>query len=174
MKSIIISVVMLLAVVSPVFATKPENIKVNVCHQTGSESNPYVSVEVDKDAWDEHESAHSDHEGDFLITENTPCPPVEEEEQKDLCKNLEGIQTEVPEGYTVDGCDCIKDEVEEEEPPVVDDPEVVVATPSATTDEPEVEIQTLPATGNNLLNLAIFGLGLVVVGAGMKYLLRRK
>jgi hypothetical protein len=57
----------------------PEGDKVYVCHATGSESNPYEVVEVDKDAWDEHESAHSDHEDDFLYEGSAENPKDDEE-----------------------------------------------------------------------------------------------
>ncbi len=57
----------------PVGGVEARDNKVNVCH-TGNGKN-WVSVKVDKDAWDEHTSAHSDHEFDFLVDEEHPCPP---------------------------------------------------------------------------------------------------
>ena len=168
---IILSLVSTLLFVTPALATSEQSEKVSICHATASENNPYVSVEVDKDAWDEHSSAHSDHVNDFLITEETPCPP-EEPEIKDQCKNLDGLQVTVPDGYHVEKCNCIKDETppEEEEPPVVVVPPTV-ATPSSTPKEktpPE-----LPQTGEGLLWLLIgpIGTGLGIVG---KFALRNK
>lgn len=54
-----------------------EEEKVDICHETGSENRPWRKVKVDKDAWDEHDSAHSGHENDFLIDKDHPCPPEE-------------------------------------------------------------------------------------------------
>ena len=64
--------------VSTTVSTTPEH-KVVVCHATGSDSNPYIEVEVDADAWDEHTSAHSDHVDDFLA-EDGECPDGEDDD----------------------------------------------------------------------------------------------
>lgn len=163
--SLVLSVFMLVVVplAAPVLATQVQE-KVNICH-SGNGKN-YESIEVDKDAWDEHESAHSDHEFDFLITEGNPCPPVQKEEPKDVCKNLEGIQTEVPEGYHQDKCDCVKDDPKEEEP--VATPSAPIATPSAPLKAPE-----LPKTGGGI-EFALLALAVIGIGIGTRYLLRNK
>lgn len=67
--AVLLSVFLLGKSFTSVFA----NSKVNVCH-TGNGKN-WVSVKVDKNAWDEHTSAHSDHKQDFLIDDGQPCPP---------------------------------------------------------------------------------------------------
>ena len=76
------SVVMVITMVVPVqlFVAAPalavEAEKVTVCHLLGNGS--YNEVEVDKNAWDLHESGHSDHEGDFL-KEGESCVPLQED-----------------------------------------------------------------------------------------------
>jgi len=53
------AVVLLFA--TTVFAT--QNPKINICHATSSEENPYNAIRVDDDG---HWNGHDDHEGDFL------------------------------------------------------------------------------------------------------------
>lgn len=65
--------------------------KIKICH-SGNGTN-FNEVEVDKDAWDEHESAHSDHQYDFKTDKSHPCPPI------DVCSNIDLVQAKVPEGY---------------------------------------------------------------------------
>lgn len=126
MKQVIIALVALLVLTTPAFASRnDDNKKVNICH-TGNGEN-WESVKVDKDAWDEHDSAHSDHELDFLITKDKPCPPVEEEPVI-VC----------PEGQILQGKEC------ESKPPV--------ATPSA-----PPTITQLPNTGEALTLLGGLG-----------------
>lgn len=55
--------------------------KIEICHATGN--GGFVIVDVDKDAWDEHNSAHSDHEFDVpavdgLCPDDNPEDPTEE------------------------------------------------------------------------------------------------
>jgi hypothetical protein len=47
--------------------------KVAVCHSLGN--GGWQEVNVDRDAWDEHTSGHSDHPNDFLVDNFHPCPP---------------------------------------------------------------------------------------------------
>lgn len=47
--------------------------KIVICHATGSNTNPYTKVEVDKNAWDLHSSAHSDHGDDFPLGDKEEC-----------------------------------------------------------------------------------------------------
>lgn len=46
--------------------------KVIVCHATGSQSNPYVEIEVAKQAWESGHSPHAVHVRDYLGTCLTP------------------------------------------------------------------------------------------------------
>src|SRR3990167_2621357 len=95
--------------------------KINICHATESESNPYEAIRVADDGnWNGHE----DHEGDFLYQ-----GPVDDKNRPD---KEEGDQW------------CEDNQPKDEEPT----PE---ATPPAQlTDEPDVEIpliKSLPDTG---------------------------
>lgn len=54
----------------------PEDHKVLICHvPAGSPENAQI-IEVDESAWQEGTSTHSNHELDFVVTDNTPCPPT--------------------------------------------------------------------------------------------------
>lgn len=66
------------------------NLKVKVCHATGSESNPWVKIEVSLNALPAH-LAHGDVFPNFF-TGKCPTPPPPHDE----CENLEGNQ---PEGF---------------------------------------------------------------------------
>ena len=61
---------------SSAMAVRPDdNEKIMICHATGN--GDYQLIEVDRDAWDEHESAHSDHELDQVAEEHDgefSCP----------------------------------------------------------------------------------------------------
>lgn len=48
----------------PVVAGGNED-KVTVCHATGSKTNPYVVITIDRSGW---ENGHKKHDGDFLTT----------------------------------------------------------------------------------------------------------
>jgi len=115
-------------------ASKPPSHKVTICHATGSTTNPFVSITVDVASilnghghsghddiipafsyTDHHGVTHS-YPGQNLGTDYNgssgsavlangcviPAPPT------DVCPNIEGIQTSVPEGDVVnaDG-DCV-------------------------------------------------------------------
>jgi hypothetical protein len=64
--------------------------KIDICHYTGN--GGYVVVQVDKNAWDTHTSAHSDHEMDFEAVDGE-CQPID-------CTDSDG------DGYGV-GEDCL-------------------------------------------------------------------
>jgi hypothetical protein len=84
---------------------KPE--KVNLCHQTGSEKNPFVVQSVNANQVESHLG-----NGDFLY--NGPLKDNGHPDQKagkewcennqpgDKCANVDGKQTEVPAGQVVD------------------------------------------------------------------------
>lgn len=67
----------------------PQGEKVYVCHYT---PDHYEVIEVDKDAWDEHTSAHSQHVNDFLYAGSSQNPTDDEE----WCDEPNGEQTPTP------------------------------------------------------------------------------
>lgn len=71
---------------------------VTLCHATGSKSNPFVEITVSTQG---ALNGHLGHDGDIIPKGEGDCPgPV------DVCKNIEGVQVDVPEGYTKDGDNC--------------------------------------------------------------------
>lgn len=46
--------------------------KIEICHLTGSETNPWVEIEINENAW----SAHVKH-GDFKVDATHTCPPLQ-------------------------------------------------------------------------------------------------
>ncbi len=90
--------------------------KVNVCHATGSSSNPYVLINVSTnsvassadffakghgshvgDSWDGFYAKNLDFIPAFGNMANCTQPPV------DVCNNIVGNQADIPEGYISDG-----------------------------------------------------------------------
>lgn len=57
-----------------VFASQ-SNDKVAVCHHTESETNPWVSIDIDVNALQAHLNLH---DVDFVIIADKPCPPETE------------------------------------------------------------------------------------------------
>src|SRR3989344_8837874 len=51
----------------------PNHEKIIICHATGSEHNHYVEIEVDRNAWDQHSSGHSQHLQDFAKGDRVSC-----------------------------------------------------------------------------------------------------
>ncbi len=71
------------------------NGKVSICHETASNTNTYVLINVSTNAC---VKAHSDHGGDFISAEGT-CPP------KDLGQCDTACKAQVcPDGTTTDSC----------------------------------------------------------------------
>jgi hypothetical protein len=70
--------------------------KVTICHATGSATNPYVRITVSQNAVAAHEK-HQDREDIIPATTGCVPPPV------DVCNNITGVQTSVPEGLVSDG-----------------------------------------------------------------------
>lgn len=132
--------------------------KKNICHPTSSETNPWEAIRVSI-----FSHLGNGHENDF--TYNGPVDednkPTSDEwcnnnQEGDVCENIDGKQTETPEGYTNE--DGICTEIEKEEPK--EEPE---ATVSAT---PKIETPTtLPDTGAFLLLLG--SLGIITASAGI-------
>lgn len=155
-KGIILGLMSSLVMVTPALAVQVDH-KIDICHRTASEQNPWVSVQVDKDAWDEHSSAHSDHVNDFLIDEENPCPPQEE--------------VTCPEGQVLKDEECVTEEqppTDEETPPTDEQTPPQEETPPQTIKTPT----ELPQTGENLLWLLIGPSG-AVIGTGIKFLARK-
>ena len=94
---------------SSAIADEESGDKVNICHSTSSEQNPWNAIQVDEDAL----PAHYEH-GDFLYEgpvkdngkpdnddgqadqwceENAPEGEVEGDDEEDACPDMEGIQT---------------------------------------------------------------------------------
>ena len=84
--------------------------KVTICHATGSETNPFVRIVVNFHAIGGHffnnGTPKSGHEDDILIRGIASCPVPPP--TVDLCKNIRGIQTEIPEGYYQEGNKCFR------------------------------------------------------------------
>lgn len=76
---------------------------VTLCHATGSQSNPFVTITVDNQG---QLDGHEHHDGDIIPAPESGCPtgqPV----ITDVCPNIEGTQEVVPEGYHLEadfGC----------------------------------------------------------------------
>lgn len=76
---------MILVIVTGIFllfqrAIASQENKMNICHATGSQSNPFVAVQIDVSAWD----AHQDH-GDFVY--NGELKVNGHPKDKDWCNN---------------------------------------------------------------------------------------
>ena len=83
---IVVSLSSLLFSTAPAFATPDEDHKVIICHGTGSESNPFVEIPIDKHALKSHfKDGHQEGEDTFgpCLTNPAPkptetAPPVKE------------------------------------------------------------------------------------------------
>jgi len=60
--------------------------KINICHKNG-DSGTWNALNIDKDAWDEHSSAHSDHEDDYVYAGPTKEDGKPTKEGDDWCAN---------------------------------------------------------------------------------------
>lgn len=126
----------LVAVPSVAFATQQD--KVNLCHKTHSETNPYVVQSVNANEVESHIG-----NGDFLY--NGPLKDNGHPDQKagdvwcnnnqpgDKCPNIDGKQDVVPDGDIVnsDG-QCVVNP----EPPVIEPPVQVQGTTTTNTQPP--------------------------------------
>ena len=70
----IAAILLVIALAIPTMAKQDH--KVTICHHTGSESNPTVTITVDTHAWPAHEK-HGDTLGACPVVEPTPEPTVE-------------------------------------------------------------------------------------------------
>jgi LPXTG-motif cell wall-anchored protein len=145
-------------------STINENYRVTLCHKTHSEKNPWVKQTVNAN----QVQSHLDN-GDFLITENHPCPPVTPtptvtptatpsatptpfdfaRDAVDKCTNLDGIQTVIPQGMFLNDKTQCEDIVKNTPAPAV-----------------LAKVTELPDTGDNSLfgYLALI-LGLIGIGS---------
>jgi hypothetical protein len=83
---------------------------ITFCHATSSAKNPYNEITTDNEGVF---NGHLDHENDIIPAPEGGCPTGEDEEETDVCPNIDEIQEEVPEGYSLVDGQCIEDEVEE-------------------------------------------------------------
>jgi hypothetical protein len=102
-----------------------ESVSITVCHATGN--GGYVPVTVSIHSVDDANglNGHGNHGGDSWLAftfngVNYPgqgsgsCQSVPPPEEEDVCPNLEGIQSEVPEGYILDDGECVEEPPEED------------------------------------------------------------
>ncbi len=96
----------------------PEN-KVNICHATSSQSNPWEAIRVDSSAFDgQGQNDHTLH-GDFVYSgpvnsqnqQPTNDDWCEDNKPGDKCSNIAGFQASVPAGYTASNNICIEIDV---------------------------------------------------------------
>src|SRR5687768_5634668 len=93
-----------------------------ICHRTGSDSNPYVVINIPWTAWSEAHSpdtgSHPDLNGrhdimlkdpasrpgskDGFSKDDCEAPAAPAAQQTDVCPNIEGMQTTVPTGLVKD------------------------------------------------------------------------
>jgi len=81
--------------------------KINICHATGSSTNPYVLIEVSVNALKGHfRAGHQMGEDIIGVASSASCPGAGST-PKDVCPNIDGAQATVPAGRVlVDGA-CI-------------------------------------------------------------------
>lgn len=162
MRKITILTLMAVAVLGALVLTsgKAEAAKENICHATGSVTNPYEAINVA-----ENNSTHDLHLADFpyegpeeqnghpdndKAVSDKWCEDNIPEDIEDLCDNIDGVQPIVPDGYVEENGICTLggqggNGGTDPETPVT--PETPVVTPTAST------ISTLPYTGNGLLEV---------------------
>jgi hypothetical protein len=179
---LVIAFMALVLTVSPVYAGKDkEDKKVDICHNTGSEHNPWEKLNINENAV----QSHIDNHGDFVIDEEHPCPPEEEngngdengdgengngEEPRDVCSNIEGNQEAIPEGYELnneENCVPVEEPTNGDQDNGKDNGNKDVPTITETQ-----EVESLPDTGGGL---EFIGLGLLaaIVGLGGRLLVKR-
>ena len=134
MKRILVTILIGIAVIlalgflfGRVNATAPA--KVTICHATSSETNPFVRIVVSENAtgghFDNPGTTKAGHENDILLQGEQECPEKPSEEPKDVCPNIDGVQVELPEGYSIVDRECVQDELptpSEDEPQVTSTP----------------------------------------------------
>lgn len=115
--------------------------KVNICHQTESESHPWVAIQVSKHAYDDHiEHGDFDYEGPLFHGKpsRSGAEWCNNNQPNDVCPNIEGKQTEVPEGQVVnEQGNCVD---QPETPPVEEEPETPPTVPEQPVVVPVVEV----------------------------------
>lgn len=175
-----LSLALFLAIAAPASASI-ELPKKNICHPSASEENPWQAVRVSI-----FSHLGNGHENDFAY--NGPVNPqnnqptsdewCDNNQPGDVCQNIDGKQSETPEGYTntegdcqpieeeKDYCDTLEGVQAEDEdcPPVEEEPDPEPeATPSAT---PKAETPTtLPDTGYPVKEVALL-IGTLGLAAG--------
>ncbi len=84
---ILIALVLPLAMIQPAMAkssnsnNSSNHSRITICHATGSESNPYVKITINKNGWLNGHEEHQD-ERDFIVTGERECPSKNEEHEK--------------------------------------------------------------------------------------------
>lgn len=68
LQALLLAVTLMLATGLSANATQPTGHKVDICHATASETNPYVLINVDiaSAGYPDYETGHASHEGDII------------------------------------------------------------------------------------------------------------
>lgn len=140
-KILIIAVLLALGLTTAVGATRGHHEeKVNICHVNHSERNPWIAIEVDESSLGAH-FKHGDffYQGELKHGKPSDKKWCENNEPRDLCKNIEGKQLEVPEGKVRDEQGNCVDKTPEPTPTPVPAPVPTPAPqPTQTVTEPLV------------------------------------
>jgi hypothetical protein len=152
--ALVVGLVVYFVLPTQTIKAEAEEHKINICHFTHSETNPIEAIRVDTSAFDGiGKNDHTLH-ADFLFTgpvnehNDQPLKPegdewCQEQRPVDVCSNLEGNQSEVPEGYYAEDGACYinEDPCEgeecEEDPEDPTDPEDPSAKTSVTHIDPQ-------------------------------------
>jgi len=102
-----------------------ESVSITVCHATGNDGGVPVTVSIHSVDDANGLNGHGNHGGDswpsFTFNGVTypgqgsgSCQSVPPPDENDVCPNLEGIQSEVPQGYILEEGQCVVEPPEED------------------------------------------------------------